>query len=350
MKTKVITFIVATMSFLTTQAQLKVFPNGKVGIGANLDSVSAKLSVGNRQYAPNYNISLLSSIPATGSYNIGIEGAACPNTAVTGSNYGMRGVAGNSTSGYNYGVFGKLEGSAFGAGVYGTTGNSLGTNVNGRYAGYFDGDLGVTGAAKVKLVNKYDCDNTVVHDTVSMIEALYKLVGFRGVSTTDSANHTHYGLDTDFLQQTHPEFVFTDSQGRKYANYTEIIPILITAINQLFEFFNPSQSQMLAYGNEAWEEDADRIGQLEQMSCSMSQNSPNPFSVSTVVCYTLPEETREAHIDITDMQGRPVMRVAVDPNSRSATIISDRLTSGMYLYTLRADGKDISTRRMIVNK
>ena len=55
-----------------------------------------------------YNISLLSTTPASGSYNIGIEGVACPDTAVTGHNYGVRGIAGNSADGYNYGVMGML--------------------------------------------------------------------------------------------------------------------------------------------------------------------------------------------------------------------------------------------------
>ena len=45
-------YILIVSSAISADAQLKVFSDGKVGVGANLDSVSAKLSVGDRQYAP----------------------------------------------------------------------------------------------------------------------------------------------------------------------------------------------------------------------------------------------------------------------------------------------------------
>lgn len=340
----------SVMCCMTVQAQLKVFPNGKVGIGANLDSVSAKLSVGNRQYAPNYNISLLSSTPATGSYNIGIEGAACPDTAVTGSNYGVRGVAGNSTSGYNYGVFGKLEGSAFGAGVYGTTGNALGTNVNGRYAGYFDGDLRVTGVAKERLVNIYDCDSITAYNDFSLIAALQLLMAIKGVSTTDSAGVTHYGLATNILEQRYPSLIITDAQGRKYVNYTEIIPVVAAALQEIYFFYhNRSQARLLANGG-SWDDTTDGMRRIVRNEAALSKNSPNPFAGSTAVRYELPEGTREAHIAITDMQGRPVALQPLAVGSSSTTISSAGLTPGMYIYTLVADGAAIGTRRMIVNK
>ena len=105
---KLLFSILIVSSAISADAQLKVFPNSKVGVGANLDSVSARLSVGERQYGTGYDISLLSTTPASGSYNIGIEGVACPDTAATGHNYGVRGIAGNGTDGYNYGVMGVL--------------------------------------------------------------------------------------------------------------------------------------------------------------------------------------------------------------------------------------------------
>jgi len=49
-------------------------------------------------------------------------------------------VAGNATSGYNYGVYGWLAGTNNGAAVYGSiTGDDV--NTTGRYAGFFDGPV-----------------------------------------------------------------------------------------------------------------------------------------------------------------------------------------------------------------
>lgn len=340
----------AAMYCMTAQAQLTVFPNGKMGIGANLDSVSARLSVGNRQYGSDYNISLLSTTPAIGNYNIGIEGVACPDTTVTGRNYGVRGIAGNSTSGYNYGVFGKLEGTASGAGVYGTTGNALGSDVGGRYAGFFDGDLGVTGVAKERLVNIYDCDSTTAHSDFSLLDALYLLMAIKGVSTTDSAGVKHYGLATDILEQQYPRLVITDAQGRKYVNYTEIIPVVAAALQEIYFFYhNRSQARLLANGG-SWDDATDGMRRIVRNEAALSQNCPNPFAGSTAVRYELPEGTREAHIAITDMLGRPVALQPLDIGYSSTTISSAGLTPGMYIYTLVADGAAIGTRRMIVNK
>ena len=341
--------ILIVSSAINASAQLKVFSNGNVGVGANLDSVSARLSVGGRQYGTDYNISLLSTTPASGSYNIGIEGVACPDTAATGHNYGVRGIAGNGADGYSYGVMGMLSGSAGGAGVYGTTGNALGERVDGRYAGYFDGDLGVTGVSKMRLVNIYDCDTIATNSDISLLQSIFLLAAIRGVSTTDSAGVTHYGLATDILEQSYPNLIVTDAQGRKYANYTEIIPVVAAAMRELVDFyFGISQSRTPANGN-SWD-GADAIRRIVRNEGSLSQNSPNPFSGSTVVSYELPEGTREAHIAITDMQGRPVARQSLEAGSSSATISAAGMPPGMYLYTLVADNAAIGTRRMIITR
>lgn len=338
------------MSCMTAHAQLRVYPNGKVGVCTDTATVSARLTVGNLHYGTDYDISLLSASPASGIYNIGIEGTALPDTAVTGRNYGVRGIAGNSTSGYNYGVFGKLDGDAGGAGVYGTTGNALGTDVGGRYAGFFDGDLGVTGVAKARLVNKYDCDSTVAYDDFSLLDAIYLLMSIKGVTTTDSAGATHYGFATDILEQSYPRLIITDAQGRKFANYTEMIPIIASSLKEIYFFYlNRSQSRLLA--NEGrFDDEVDGIRRIARGEMAISQNSPNPFSGSTQVGYTLPEGTTEAYISVTDMHGWPVMRLPLDTSSANTSISSTGLTPGMYIYTLVADGRVLGTKRMIVNR
>lgn len=350
MKKHLILLILLVSSAINANAQVKVFSNGNVGVGTNLDSVSAKLSVGDRQYGTDYNISLLSSAPASGNYNIGIEGAACPDSAVTGHNYGVRGIAGGNTEGYNYGVMGKLDGTAGGAGVYGTTGNALGGLVDGRYAGYFDGDLGVTGVSKMQLVNIYDCDTIATNNDLSLLQSIFLLMAIKGVTTTDSAGVTHYGLATDILEDSYPNLIVTDAQGRKYANYTEIIPVVAAGVREIFEFYSArSQSRALANSN-PWDGGTDVIQRIVRNEAALSQNSPNPFSGSTVVSYQLPEGTGEAHIVITDMQGRPIARQPLDTGSSRATISADGIPPGMYIYTLVADNTAIGTKRMIINK
>jgi len=62
------------------------------------------------------------------------------------------GLAGNSTSGYNYGVMGIHAGTGNGAGIVGTVNGFSGVVVPGIYAGYFVGDVYlVTGTLTVIL-------------------------------------------------------------------------------------------------------------------------------------------------------------------------------------------------------
>ena len=139
-------------------------------------------------------------------------------------------------------------------------------------------------------------------------------------------------------------------QALEYVNYTEIIPVVSAAVREIYDFYhNRSQARMLANGG-FWDDATDGMRRIVRNEAALSQNSPNPFAGNTAVRYELPEGTREAHIAITDMLGRPVALQPMDIGSSSTTISSAGLMPGMYIYTLVADGAAIGTRRMIVNK
>ena len=141
---------------MNASAQLTVYHNGNVNIGSEQPTSNVSLSVGNVAYSDTaYHVSLGLHNPASGCYNIGGEGVAySPTTRNTGRAFGLRGVAGNCTSGYNFGVLGALQGSQAGAAIFGTTsGKTLGLSVDGRYAGYFDGNVKVTGSLQGNVVN-----------------------------------------------------------------------------------------------------------------------------------------------------------------------------------------------------
>lgn len=144
---------------MNASAQLTVYHNGNVNIGSEQPTSNVSLSVGNVAYSDTaYHVSLGLHNPASGCYNIGGEGVAySPTTRNTGRAFGLRGVAGNCTSGYNFGVLGALQGSQAGAAIFGTTsGKTLGLRVDGRYAGYFDGNVKVTGSLQGNVVNSAD--------------------------------------------------------------------------------------------------------------------------------------------------------------------------------------------------
>ena len=71
-----------------------------------------------------------------------------------GRSYGIYAMAGNSTPGWNYGVFGTLYGTNNGAGVFGSS-ESMdgGVNTQDRFAGFFHGKVKVTNSVEASAFN-----------------------------------------------------------------------------------------------------------------------------------------------------------------------------------------------------
>jgi len=81
------------------------------------------------------------------------------------------------------------------------------------------------------------------------------------------------------------------------------------------------------------------------------QNTPNPYTQSTLISYSLPESTGSAFIIIFDMAGTQISKTALTQKGNgNISINGGELAAGMYLYSLVADGKEIDTKRMILTK
>ena len=84
---------------------------------------------------------------------------------------------------------------------------------------------------------------------------------------------------------------------------------------------------------------------------SVLPNYPNPFSRSTTIGYTLPESA-DVTLTVIDLLGREV--ITIDEGRKTAgtwqvSLDSDQLSSGVYLYRLKA-GDNVETRRMMLRK
>jgi trimeric autotransporter adhesin len=88
---------------------------------------------------------------------------------------------------------------------------------------------------------------------------------------------------------------------------------------------------------------------LKKLNYSLEQNEPNPFSQETVIKYTLPKETIKAYLAIYDLTGKQIN--TFDLNDKGAiTITTEKLVSGIYIYTIIADNTVLDTKRMHVSK
>jgi hypothetical protein len=194
----------------------------------------------------------------TGAQYFGLRGdarATIPQNANRA--YGVVGMAGNSTSGHNYGVLGELFGAQNGAGVYGCV-DVWPQGISGRWAGYFAGDVKVTGTLTAVNVQPSDerfkknvvsLDNSVLDKVLQMnpIEYNYTQTTLRA-ATQDGDTITpaikmfdekaqmyqkkHYGLVAQELETLYPNLIYKDDAGFLHVNYIDIIPLLIQSIKE----------------------------------------------------------------------------------------------------------------------
>ena len=82
---------------------------------------------------------------------------------------------------------------------------------------------------------------------------------------------------------------------------------------------------------------------------TVCNDKPNPFSERTTIEVTIPESTTNAALFIYDMNGKQVKQINITERGKTnVSITSEGLEPGMFLYSLIADGKIVSTKKMIL--
>lgn len=365
---------------LHTSAQITTYSNGHVGIARTTGSSSALLSVGNRaDLNGNYSIHTFSfNNVTTSGFNSGVDGWAYRETPYSsGRAFGTRGMAGNFTSGYNYGVLGGLMGNNNGAGIYGTIDNIVGTYVPGKYAGYFAGEVYATDKItakevyvpsdirlKTNIVSLSDSKDTgMLNDILGMnvIEYNLKTVVYPEIGDTISAEKEvklipekegkrYIGLSAQELQKIYPDLVSEGQDGYLAVNYIELVPVLIRSIQELHQEIETLRAnvEIAQAGAKATTLSIDNA---KYNNAVLYQNNPNPFTEQTVIKFDLPSEfSGDAYICIFNMQGLLKKQIEVKENMKSVTIDRGELGAGMYIYSLIVNNKEIASKRMIISQ
>jgi hypothetical protein len=387
-----------TMCTSVVFAQLKVTSDGKVGVGLGSsqtpisnftvgtvgeqyirnmfqsDIVTMKIyCLGYSPYSANHwGTSLTVLTDATSSR--GDKGIDCfvgkSSPSGSGRAIGIAGTAYNATPGYNYGVIGCLSGSNSGTGIFGSVGSTQGFYIDGTYAGYFDGNVRVTGTINGVTVNhsdirykqnieEYEKSSGVLNDILRLnpVSYNYKQVYFETKSDTLTEKRglfdeksqifqkKHFGLIAQDLQQVYPDLVYQEDNGYLSVNYVELVPLLIQSIKELKAEIDALSSASVAPRAATA---SDVIPDISR--AVLYQNAPNPFSERTEIRFELPDNAVNASIFIFNMQGALLKQLPVGRRQQSIIINGSELTAGMYLYSLIVDGKEVDTKRMILTK
>ena len=317
--------------------------------------------------------------------------AKAPTNGPVGYMYGVYGQA--STGMQNYGVFGytPISANSGGAAIVGATNTSI-PNMDRFYAGYFVGDVHINGSlyrtggcysptpAPESIINTVSLSDASIATAsingsanvgtlgkIAMIDAVKYSVSPEQAQTDSTATMTMmqtdsistiYGLDVETLQAQFPSLVKVSGETVGI-DYTGLIPILLQSIKELqakvnaLEVSKGNNSSFVPFAA------SKPIGTTEMTSlnvdanivATLSQNTPNPFSETTTIAFTLPESVGEAMICIYDMNGKQLEQIAIEERgSASVKIDGYKFEAGMYLYSLIADGAVVDTKRMVLTK
>ena len=314
MKKILILLSIMSLNYGNAKAQLIVDSLGCVGIGTGASSTralgveagsktsAAILGGGRYSLYINNNSNNFSTYKGIRINNIARYGKSCTgidifynSTTTNGTLYGIQSVSGHSTTA-SYGVWGGLlqnSNTVRGAGIFGSA-TSLGqisSPHDGVYAGYFLGDVCVTGtlygtlltpteqssaptASQTNIVQTFDRNASEGEESVSdKLQQVQLLQFYRSpdrnklsaeeireqkeqlaLRKADSKasgeqedaeeelvteipqtelSTVRYGLAADQLKAVYPELVYENKNGDVSINYIEMIPLLVQAVNEL---------------------------------------------------------------------------------------------------------------------
>lgn len=198
------------------------------------------------------------------------------------------------------------------------------------------------------------------------ISALTKLEGISGVSYTDSDagsnsgisamstgsnGRARLGLLAEEVEATVPEAVVTLGDNTKCISYSDLVVVLIDAVNELNGEVERLKEELESSPSLVESRKSPSVvNALKSDRTYISQNTPNPFDSETVIEYSLSDGVSDAFVCIYDMQGKQIKRYDLYDKQGRVTIAASELDAGMYIYSLIADGAEVESYRMILTK
>lgn len=381
---------------ISANAQLKVNSTGKVAIGETSALASAHLYINNSS-GPAMQYGVVSTIKGVdNNKNVSMRAFtnAGSNSYTTDSNFGMCGsTVVNINHGRNYGIAGMIthsnSNSYGGVGLYAADDTYYFTNpdnVQGFYAAYIHGATNLQGQTMAQEIYT-PADNNLSENAelvatrsgegTPMLDNLLRMnvrefnlkssqpvrapenpeelteedrLGYEYLKKEEAKQYSrrHFGLSAQELKEIYPNLVLEAQDGYLYVNYTELIPVLIRAIQELKEELDDVK------GSGTSARKAPAATSVSSASINggnvLYQNTPNPFKEQTTIRFSLADDARDASICIFDMTGKMLKNLPISSGETCVSLNAWELGEGMFLYTLIVNGKEIDTKRMIITR
>lgn len=205
------------------------------------------------------------------------------------------------------------------------------------------------------LNNHYDANRE--HDS-----AYNKMKAAMQTSTEEASKIVYNGFIAQEVesaaQKLHYDFSGVDKpksgDGLYGLRYSDFVVPLVKAVQELSKQNDSLKErldkieQMLAANNV---QQGSVTNTVVVSNATLYQNSPNPFSNTTTINYTIPAGFKTAQVVITDINGKTIKQVQLNNAGKGALNINAyNLSNGSYNYSLIVDGRMIESRKMVVGK
>jgi hypothetical protein len=342
------------------------------------------LAIGTSIFTTSYKL-LISSSTNSGIYangvDFGVRGTS-PKIGVQG--YGsVKGVFGYSNSEGGKGVNGYAE-KSYGGFFESFDGTALyAKTYNGFYAGLFYGNVYSSGTyyGSDKNIKKNIREVGNAMDIINQLKP--KSFEFRNdgnYAALQLPKGNHYGLLAQDLEQVLPDLVkesphelrtvkqitairateegsslpspaeqHTETLNIKSVNYTELIPIMIKAMQEQQAIIEKQNVKIVALTQLVDQLKNNNVNTTAE-DASLAQNVPDPpVANSTIIGYHLPSGTTSAQLIFTNAAGQKVKQMQLD-NSGRVRINTSSFSAGIYFYTLSVNGKLFQTKKMVIGR
>ena len=130
-----------------------------------------------------------------------------------------------------------------------------------------------------------------------------------------------------------------EEQKTQIANQQKQIDQLLAAVKVLSD---AKQNETLAKIN---------IELSDKDAIVLNQNIPNPCDKNTSIGFSIPASVQSAKLNFTTMDGKVIKSISIAERGKGLiNIYTSDLSSGVYLYSLIADGKLIDTKRIEIER
>lgn len=332
-----------------------------------------------------------------------------PSIASNTNNFGLFSLVDAPSSSGNFGVYSRA-GNGIGA-SYAIFG--IAAPLSNSWAGYFSGNVSVQGGSLTlngsPVLTSDSIFKTDVNDLTNAISLITQLQP--RTFLYDTASYSSFGFDSGSqmgfiaqeLEQVLPTLVSNHLRPAQYdslgietlpelaykgVEYEELIPLLVAGMKEQENHIDSLESEndslqtqiddlnnrltslenclsgilpfLCQLNNSTIQENETEMQEQirsiidvqlsNRNSIILNQNVPNPFAESTVITYSVPASVGRAQIHFYDMNGILINSVEITERVEGQlNVYGNDLSSGIYTYSLVADGKVVSTKKMMKN-